>query len=152
MRLNRFLLAIGALALSACNLNVAQPPDKPSDPATETFAASLHINIPDMTKTSAGDYYKDVIVGTGATLSSPTTVVITYAGFLKNGSIFDTGSQIAIPLSNSVFGFQDGMMGMREGGERLIVIPSALGYGSANVGGIPPNSTLIFDVKLEQIP
>ncbi|HVX38336.1 MAG TPA: FKBP-type peptidyl-prolyl cis-trans isomerase [Gemmatimonadaceae bacterium] len=152
MRFKALFILAGTLALGACKLDVAQPSDSPSDPATETFASSLGINISQMTKTSAGVYYKDVKVGTGTELTSPVTVVITYNGFLKNGALFDSGSQITIPLSNSVFGFQDGMMGMREGGERLIVIPSALAYGSANVQGIPPNSTLVFDVLLNQIP
>lgn len=152
MLLKRLLIVIGALGLGACNLDVAQPSDHPSDPATETFASNLGVNISQMTKTPEGVYYKDVEVGTGAVLTSPTTVIITYAGFLKNGALFDKGSQVQVSLSNSVFGFQNGMMGMHEGGERLIVIPSALGYGSANVATIPPNSTLVFDVRLNQIP
>jgi FKBP-type peptidyl-prolyl cis-trans isomerase len=40
---------------------------------------------------------------------------------------------------------------MREGGERIIVVPSAFGYGNAIVPGVPPNSTLVFDVILNQV-
>ena len=44
------------------------------------------------------------------------------------------------------------MPGMREGGERIVVVPSALGYGNVPVPGVPPNSTLVFDVILIQVP
>ena len=150
--MKRILLVLATVGLSACNLDTPTVPDRPSDPATETFAANLKIDIATMQKTTNGTYYKDVIVGTGAALASPQTVVMTYAGFLKDGSAFLTGLSEAVSLGASPFGLQDAMPGMKEGGERIIVIPSALGYGSAHVGGVPPNSTLIFDVKLEQIP
>jgi FKBP-type peptidyl-prolyl cis-trans isomerase FkpA len=154
--MRRLLYLIGALGLAGCLSSTDVPSGTPSDPTTETFASNLGVNISQMQKTEHGVFYKDVSVGTGATLSAPVTVVVTYAGFLKNGALFDSGEQATIPLSNAAFGFQEGMIGMHLGGERLIVIPSELGFGSHDVitpmGTIPANSTLVFDVHLDQIP
>jgi peptidylprolyl isomerase len=154
--MRRVLLLLGALGLAGCLSSTDAPVGTPSDPTTETFASNLGVDIAQMQKTEHGVFYKDVSVGTGATLSAPVAIVVTYAGFLKNGALFDSGSQSQFALSGSVIGFQEGMLGMRVGGERLIVIPSELGYGSralaTPLGTIPANSTLIFDVRLEQIP
>lgn len=146
------LLVAGTLALCSC-LDVAQPVDSPTDPSTETFDPSLGVNIAQMTKTALGDYYKDITVGAGAQLSAPTVVFMTYNGFLKNAAIFGEETDAQVDLTVNVpLGLRDGMLGMRVGGERLIVIPSELGYGPNSVGGIPPNSTLVFDVRLDAIP
>jgi FKBP-type peptidyl-prolyl cis-trans isomerase len=155
--MKRFLLFVAAVALSGCNLDTGpQVTDNPSDPSTETFAPSLGVNIAQMTKTADGVYYKELTVGTGAALSMPVNVTITYTGFLKDASVFDTGTGVTFNLSGAIVGFQEGMMGMHVGGERLIVIPSELAYGPNTINGtlgtIPPNSTLVFDVKLLDLP
>lgn len=150
--MKRILMVLAAVGLTACNLDTMVVSGQPSDPTTETFASNLNINIVSMQKTTNGAYYKDAIVGTGNTLPGVQGVVITYAGFLKDGSIFTSGQTQTVSMGILPYGMQEAMPGMKEGGERIIVIPSALGYGTAQVGVVPPNSTLIFDVKLEQIP
>jgi FKBP-type peptidyl-prolyl cis-trans isomerase len=150
--MRRLLILVVTLGLWGC-LDVAQPPDDPTDPATETFAASLGVNIPSMTKTALGDYYTDLIVGDGAALSTPQIVFITYTGYLKSGAVFGSELDIQSNLTINVpIGLRDGMLGMRVHGERLIVIPSELGYGPTPTTGIPSNSTLVFHVRLESIP
>ena len=149
-------VVVTAFLLGACNLDVGQPPNNPSDPATETFDPSLKIDISTMQKTTAGTYYKDVKVGTGATLGISATgfVVISYAGLLKNGHAFAQALSQLMGLNSLPPGMLDGIGGtptMREGGERIIVVPSALGYGNVPVPGVPPNSTLVFDVILNQV-
>jgi FKBP-type peptidyl-prolyl cis-trans isomerase len=150
-----FAVAVTGVLLGACNLDVAAPENNPSNPATETFAASLNIDIASMQKTTAGTYYKDLKVGTGATLGiSPTGfVVISYLGLLKTGFAFAAADKQLMGLTSLPPGMLDGIGGappMREGGERVIVVPSALGYGNVAVPGVPPNSTLVFDVVLNQ--
>jgi FKBP-type peptidyl-prolyl cis-trans isomerase len=148
-----FLLA-GIAILSAC-LDVAEPPDEPTDPATETFASNTGVDIPTMTKTATGVYYKDLNVGQGATVSGDQFVSITYIGFLKNGYVFDRATQpTAIKLGQGIVGFMEGMQGMKVGGTRKIVIPSQRAYGQFGFPayGIPPNSTLIYDVQLLDVP
>jgi len=149
------LLAVTALVVAGCNLDVAVPEDKPSDPATETFASSLNIDLSKMTKTAAGTYYKDVKVGTGAALAAGnanTVVVVSYLGLLKNGSPFAQVISETVALNNLVGGLQDAMPGMQVGGERIIVVPSSLGYGNSSLAPVPPNSTLVFDVVLDLLP
>jgi FKBP-type peptidyl-prolyl cis-trans isomerase len=149
--MRRFLLLFGTLALTAC-LNTTAPPNDPSDPATETFASNLHVDISTMQKTTNGVYYRDIVVGSGPGLSAPALVIVTYGVFLKTGLLVDSQDEYPLDLTGQPFGLQEGMLGMQAGGERLIVVPSALGYGNLQVGPIPPNSTLVYDIRLEEMP
>ena len=152
--MRRLLILASALALAGC-LDVPTVADNPTDPATEVFASNLTtlgVDIPHMTKTALGDYIKDLAIGDGPELSAPASVVITYQGYLKNGALFGQESEAPINLSNNgPVGLRDGMIGMRVHGQRLIVIPSELGYGVNGNAGIPPNSTIVFLVQLESI-
>ena len=78
---------------------------------------------------------------------------VDYSGYLPDGTLFDQGTGITFPLGGVIFGFVDGMIGMKVGGTRLIVIPSELGYGNSTSTTsrgvtIPKNSTLVFRIKL----
>lgn len=151
------LLVLATLSLSVCDLNT-QPEDHPTDPATETFASLLNVTISTMQKTTneprcASDrhycvYYKDISIGTGATLTTATIITMSYGQFVKTGAVADARDHAPITVASMPPGLQEGLAGMKIGGERLIVIPSALGYGNNSVGSVPPNSTLIFDVIL----
>ena len=153
--MRRFAIAIAALGLVACldTPSNGTAPDNPSDPATETFTGfSPPINVSSMTKTSLGDYYVDEKVGSGPALAGPQIVIFSYVTFLKNAAIVDQQLQVQQDLNLVVRGLQDGMVGMKAGGERIIVVPSALAFGSFAKPPIPANSTLVFDVVLNQIP
>ena len=151
------LVAAAAFAAVSCNSDVAGL-EPASDPATETFAASLNVNIAAMTKHPSGLYYRDETVGTGDTVKvASDTVWVTYAGFLKDGKLFDSGTNVKFQPALLVEGFKQGVVGMRVGGRRKLVIPSALGYGGRSrrdANGkieIPRQSTLIFDVTLLKV-
>jgi len=153
--MRRSILDFCTLLLVGCNLDVPTPEDNPSDPTKEAFATSLNVDIATMQKTALGVFYKDITVGTGAALSTRRPVLVDYAAFLRNGARIDQGLSTPIDLTpgNSITGFGDGMLGMNVGGERILVIPSALAYGNRNdIPEIPPNSTLVFDVHLAAIP
>jgi FKBP-type peptidyl-prolyl cis-trans isomerase FkpA len=103
--------------------------------------------------------FGDVQAGTGAAVAKGQTVSITYKGWLTNGTLFGESStdsngnlepmNFTLGSTTIIPGLQDGMNGMKVGGERLIIIPPALGYGNNPPNSsIPPNSVLIFDVKL----
>jgi FKBP-type peptidyl-prolyl cis-trans isomerase len=143
-----------AIIVAGCNLDVAQAPNNPTDPATETFDPGLKIDISTMQKTTSGVYYKDMKVGGGSdlVLGVGRSALLSYAGFLKTGALFAQAVNQLTTLSALPVGMQDGMVGMHEGGERVIVVPSALGYGNVVVPGVPANSTLVFDVIVNQIP
>ena len=152
----RFSLAFAAASLAvACNNDITGL-EPPSNPATETFAASLNVNLAAMTKLPAGTYIQDLAVGTGDEVVGLTdTVWVTYAGYLKDGKLFDSGNNAKLLPGNVIAGFKDGMFGMKVGGRRKLVIPSEQGYGSTsqkNVSTgaitIPRQSTLVFDIEL----
>jgi FKBP-type peptidyl-prolyl cis-trans isomerase FkpA len=155
-----FRLALGLLAAAtfvACNDDIAGL-GPPSDPATEEFAASLNVDIATMTKAPTGVWYRDEVVGDGAeVVTASDTIVVNYAGFLKDGDLFDSGTNVTFPRAGLVAGFRDGVLGMKVGGTRKLVIPSELGYGGVsqkNAQGeitIPRQSTLIFDVTLRRV-
>ena len=152
-----FLLAT-LLASASCNHDVTGL-GPPSDPSQDTFAPALGVDIAQMSKTPDGVYYDDIIVGTGPDVTDKTlSVNVTYAGYLKDGKLFDSGTNVALDLNIVVPGFRIGMQGMKEGGKRKLVIPSALGYGGSSVRDpvtgaikIPRQSTLIFDVEVLKV-
>src|SRR5439155_26822156 len=95
---------------------------------------------------------------TAALISDKTTSVnATYSGYLKDGTLFESAANILIDPASAIPGFRDGIMGMREGGKRKIVIPSKLGYDGRSVRNldgsikIPRQSTLIFDVEILKV-
>ncbi len=98
---------------------------------------------------------KDLVVGKGETAKASATVTVQYVGALySDGSVFDSSwasGPIPFALSGVVPGFAEGIVGMKVGGRREIVIPSALGYGPAAQPGIPANSTLVFIVDLIEL-
>jgi FKBP-type peptidyl-prolyl cis-trans isomerase FkpA len=148
------LLSAALLALTGCNDEITGL-EPPSDPATETFAASLGVDISAMSRTPEGVYFLDQAEGTGAEITSKTdSVFVTYAGYLKDGKLFDSGTNVRFVLGQLLPGFRSGLTGMKQGGKRKLVIPSELGYGRTTIRNpdgstkIPRQSTLVFDVEV----
>lgn len=100
----------------------------------------------------------DTVVGDGAEVAEGATVTVHYTGALcKDGTIFqsshDTGEPVTFGLDQVIKGWTQGLPGMKVGGTRRLIIPSALGYGSARAASnIPPNSDLVFDIELIDLP
>ena len=103
----------------------------------------------------------DTLVGAGALAANGNILTIHYTGWLYSstaanfrGAQFDTSVgkqpfQFKLGVGSVIAGFDQGLVGMRVGGTRVLIIPSALGYGAAGVAGlIPPNSGLVFSVEL----
>jgi FKBP-type peptidyl-prolyl cis-trans isomerase len=150
--MRRLLFALAVASLTGCDLSTGVE-DQPTDPATEIFAPGLKVNIPAMTKTVAGTYYQDLKVGSGTPVAGIPDVVISYLVYLKDGTLVASVPASTKSLGLLIPGIRDAMQGMAPGGERLIVVPSALAYGNANtVPGIPPNSTLVFDLIFNAYP
>ena len=116
------------------------------------FASSLEIDLGQMTKTDSGLYYEDVVEGTGDPATAGNTVEVAYTGYLTNGIAFESGTYPFTLGSGGVIpGFDEGVTGMKVGGQRRIIIPPALAYGAGSVGSIPAGSILIFDLELLSI-
>jgi FKBP-type peptidyl-prolyl cis-trans isomerase FkpA len=103
----------------------------------------------------------DTLVGTGSTAAPGNTLSVNYTGWLydataaqNHGKQFDssvgrTPFSFKLGAGQVIAGWDQGMVGMKVGGKRTLIIPSALGYGSSGAGGvIPPNTALVFDVEL----
>jgi len=102
---------------------------------------------------------EDITVGTGAEAKAGDTVTVHYTGWLTDGTKFDSSLdfgqpfQFALGQGQVIAGWDQGVAGMKVGGQRRLTIPPDLGYGAAGAGGvIPPNATLIFEVELLSIP
>ena len=102
------------------------------------------------TATGTGLYYVVDTPGNGAQPNSQSTVTVAYKGYLTNGSVFDesASSGISFSLTSVIQGWQEGIPYFKEGGSGILLIPSALGYGSQATSGIPANSVLVFEVEL----
>ncbi len=104
--------------------------------------------------TTTGLKYVDEVVGNGEVPLPGKTVVVHYTGKLVNGTQFDSSVDRNQPLEfpigkgEVIKGWDEGIMTMKVGGKRKLIVPPALGYGSRDKGPIPANSTLIFDVEL----
>ena len=102
----------------------------------------------------SGFEIQDIVVGTGAEAVAGKTIVVNYSGAFTDGRVFDSSYTRGVPFEfvlgagEVIPGWDKGFDGMRVGGKRQLVIPPAFGYGAAGRPGIPPNSTLVFEVEL----
>lgn len=129
------------------------PAPAPAQPAGAIPPVSAGAQAP--VTTASGLTYQDFVVGTGPSPSTGKTVTVHYTGWLTNGTKFDSsrdrGTPFQFPLGRGgvIAGWDEGVAGMRVGGQRRLTIPPKIGYGASGAGGvIPPNATLIFEVEL----
>ena len=115
-------------------------PSVATDSAVQTFENGLQI--------------QDITIGTGPEVKSGDTISIHYKGTLQDGTKFDSSYDRGQPFETQIGvgkviqGWDEGVIGMKAGGKRTLTIPPDLGYGAQQVGNIPPNSTLLFEVEL----
>jgi len=145
MRIPWIPITMAAVLLAAC-----QGKTKP-EAAPEPPKAAL----PQEITTPSGLKYIDHVIGTGASPVPGAVVTVHYTGWLMDGKKFDSSVdrgqpfQFTIGVGQVIKGWDEGVMSMKVGGKRTLVIPPDLGYGAQNVGGlIPPHSTLKFEVEL----
>jgi FKBP-type peptidyl-prolyl cis-trans isomerase len=108
---------------------------------------------------------RDLEPGSGKTVGFRSGALVIYTGWLYDGckpdlkgAQFDSNAGKRVPFSllvgtgKVIKGWDEGLMGMKEKGKRLLIIPPDKGYGDRPAGPIPPNSTLVFEVEVVQIP
>jgi FKBP-type peptidyl-prolyl cis-trans isomerase FkpA len=111
------------------------------------------------TTLASGLQFEDTVVGTGAEAKPGRNVTVHYTGWLfengEQGAKFDSSKDRSDPFifplgaGMVIKGWDEGVQGMKEGGQRTLIIPANLGYGARGAGGvIPPNATLKFEVEL----
>lgn len=124
------------------------------EPAGDTFAPELEVDLSAMEQTTSGLYRRDVTPGTGATAEAGDMVAVHYTGWLPDGTEFDSSRggppfEFGLGQGEVIPGWDEGVQGMQVGGVRRLVIPPDLAYGARGAGGvIPPNATLVFEVEL----
>jgi len=109
-------------------------------------------------KSETGLEYIDIKEGTGAMPKKGEIVVVHYIGYFLDGKVFDKSDKNDKPLETPIGvqrvikGWDEGIMSMKVGGKRKLIIPSNLAYGENGYPGvIPPNSNLVFDIELLSI-
>jgi peptidylprolyl isomerase len=152
------LTTSGPATSAAAQSSAAASPAASCTPAPAT-ADNFSQTVP-LTTTTDGLKYGDITVGTGAMPQKGQNLTVQYTGWLSNGCMFDTSRQsgrgpfsfvIGATPPSVIAGWEEGLLTMRVGGKRRLVIPPQLGYGSTGQGSIPPNAPLIFDVELLSI-
>ncbi len=107
--------------------------------------------------TASGLKYIDLVEGTGNAALNGQTLLVHYVGTLDNGVEFDNSRERNEPITvrlgagKVIKGWDEGLLGMKVGGKRKLIIPPDLGYGARRSGPIPPNSTLYFEVEVLEI-
>lgn len=169
------LLLVGALSLSACAQapEAGTPSQLPVAPSasSNTSASTGGINVSGDLGSKpvielAADLgnvdqliVQDIVEGDGAAVQPTDNVTVHYVGIgalskQQFDASWDSGMTASFPLNGVILGWQEGLVGMKVGGRRLLVIPGALAYGPTPPAGsgIGPDETLIFVVDLISIP
>lgn len=121
----------------------------------EAIQAYISANHLSATAEASGLYFVPLTNGTGAYATSASLVTVTYKGTLTNGAVFDQqSSPTTFNMSNVIPGWQEGIPLMQRGQKAMLLIPSALAYGTyaqpanGSYAAIPANSVLIFTITL----
>jgi len=139
-----------AAAPSACCGAAATDEAKVANLADSQAFLAANRRLPRVKTTPSGLQYKILAPGYGPTPGISSRVFVWYRGQLPNGEVFD-GNVIDFPLAGVIGGWMQGLAMMKEGAWYRLYIPPELAYGETGQNAIPPNSALIFDIKLWKI-
>lgn len=143
-----------ALLLVAACKGPTEPDDRWADPARVQFAPELNVDLAQMNRTNSGLYWQDLKLGEGDTARVGDQVRVHLTGWLPDGTEVQTtrgGEPIEFKLGYGLVirGFDEGIVGMRVGGIRKLVVKPDLAFGRTGraADGIPPLATLVYDVE-----
>ena len=146
-----------AVSLLGCGDDDGVNPET-GDPTKVTYAESLNVDLNAMTRLPSGLYIQDTFpANDGALAEVGSRVQVRYTGYRPDGLSFDaTGNGPALGFTlgtgQVIEGWDEGIVGMRVGGRRRLIIPAEMGYGATGVGSrIPPYTVLIFDTELVSV-
>lgn len=133
------------------------PPAPATPPPVSTTAPAPMIEEEGFTTSPTGLKYKDIVVGDGAQPQKGDKLKVHYTGTLEDGFVFDSSVEKQTPLEfriglqppKVIPGWEEGMLSMKVGGKRKLIVPSQLAYGlRGRQPKIPPNATLRFEIEL----
>ena len=143
------LLAIGGI-LTGCGGTT-----EPSDVDCPAFLLTYGEATGDTLTATQGLRYIEISPGSGIPVETGIAVDVNYSGYLLSGTRFDTSCSEQAPVlrftvgsGQLIPGFELGVLGMKPGGIRRIIVPPALAYGAAGNPPIPPNATIVFDLEM----
>ena len=148
------------ITMAACGDDAIGPEEVVlQDPAELTFASSLGVDLASMQRQSSGLYIKDLQPGTGDPTVAGDVMVVDYDGWVHDGTLFDSSRNagrepftLVAGEAGVIDGWREGLVGMRMGGLRQLVIPPQLAYGAQSPSPlIPAGSVLIFNVELLEV-
>jgi len=120
--------------------------------ATLGLSPRLGIHADSLRRVGRGVYVHDEQVGDGMVADTGVVVSLHFVGLLTDGTIFSSTDrkpfEFEVGANQVIAGWEDGVLGMRVGGRRHLVIPSFLGYGATGDGPVPPDAVLVFDVTM----
>lgn len=112
-------------------------------------------NRPGLVSTESGLIYEIQKAGEGPNVTASDTVMVTYKGMLLSGQVFDSseiqGSPLVLVMEQALPGWREGLQHINKGGKIKLYIPADLAYGDEAAGGIPPGSSLIFEIEILEI-
>jgi len=162
------LAAMTALALAGgCTPDAgetdqaAQPPaisqeEALADPVMRTYHPDLQVDVTETIHRASGLLYQDLAPGEGPQLAVGRTAVVRYTVWLHDGALIESNRELEpfafrVGAGDVIEGWDEGLVGMRAGGKRKLIIPYKLAYGETGSGDIPPYATLVFDIELLEI-
>lgn len=120
--------------------------------ATLGLSPRLGIHSDSLRRVGRGVYIWDDKVGDGMVADTGVVVSLHFVGMLTDATIFSATErkpfEFEVGADQVIAGWEDGVLGMRVGGRRILVVPPFLGYGATGDGPIPPDAVLVFDVTM----
>jgi FKBP-type peptidyl-prolyl cis-trans isomerase len=157
---NKHIAAVGVIALGIVliillNFNSTDVPkfEDQFNPNANTSLGTGQTPSPQVTELTG----QDLKVGTGSAVAAGDNIKVHYVGSFLDGRKFDSSYdrreplQIAVGAGSVIPGFEQGVVGMKTGGRRKIVVPSNMAYGAQGQGPIPPNTPIQFEIELLEI-
>jgi len=148
MKLRCILATLLGLTLAGCNKEEGMNQSEKDKILIEDYLADNNINAEEH---ESGLYYRIDDAGTGPMPTISDEVEVSYKGYLLDGTVFDQtqgNATIDFPLSNLIPAWQIGIPLISSGGSITLFSPSSLAYGNRQVGSIPANSVLVFEIDL----
>ena len=155
MKKINIILFLALVVFASCvkNSSIDCSPVSVNVPTAEVDSLQAYLDSAGITaiKDPRGFFYSITTPGSGTKPSVCNTVTVNYKGTFTNGVQFETDSNVTYNLNALITGWQEGIPLIGSGGSIKLYIPPTLAYGNNQVGSIPPNSYLIFDIDLLKV-
>ncbi|MDX1652478.1 MAG: FKBP-type peptidyl-prolyl cis-trans isomerase [Brumimicrobium sp.] len=149
---NIFIVCLIPLIIFGCKKKIS--PEEQLEEDIKIIEKYIADNNLSATKTSSGLHYVITEVGTGNHPTQTDDVTVRYRGYYVDNTTFDQSEELGVTfnLQQVIQGWTEGVPKLKEGGSGILLIPSGLAYGEKGSGPVPPNTVLIFEIDLLDIP